>query len=103
MAYQAVNYLSSLGQKHLVGHSREESNVHVACSDATPSAALTVIFLANSIYRKGHSLGLTRQLLRRVLGTSWISFKIFNNVPSNDCSEVVSSVRTYLPIAKMVV
>lgn len=49
LAYQAANYLSSLGQKHSVDHSREENNVHVACSDATSSPALTVSLLSKTV------------------------------------------------------
>lgn len=49
MTYQAANYLSSLGQKYLVDHAREESNVHVACSDATPSADLTISLLSKTV------------------------------------------------------
>lgn len=49
LTYQEVNYLSSLVQKHLVDHSREESNVHAARRDATSSPALTVSLLSKTV------------------------------------------------------
>lgn len=86
LTYQAANYLSSLGQKHLVDHSREESNVHVARSEVTSSPALTLSLISKTViifwylpciwevthscrHRKGRSLGLSREVLRRVLET----------------------------------
>lgn len=92
LTYQEANYLSSLVQKHLVDHSREESNVHAAAGMLLLHLPLLFlyslkwlfshIFLANSAqyssiwavthscrHRKGRSLGLSGEVLRWVLET----------------------------------